>query len=42
MYKCGARGFLIGETLMRQADVETALRKIIPTQEIIGKSLCQS
>jgi indole-3-glycerol phosphate synthase len=36
MYKCGARGFLIGETLMRQADVEAALRKIIPSQEIIG------
>ena len=36
MYKCGARGFLIGETLMRQTDVEAALRKIIPTQENIG------
>ena len=36
MYKCGARGFLIGETLMRQTDVEAALREIIPTQKNIG------
>ena len=34
MAKCGSRRFLIGESLMRQADVESATRALVNAERV--------